>query len=438
MVALKINQEIYKEACSLLENRMRESVEKLHAKTGKGNDFLGWVNLPNTVSEQQMEDMLQTANVLRNNSQCVVVIGIGGSYLGTKALVSALSSDFPRADNPQIIYAGHHLSEDYYVDLLEYLNTVDYSLIVISKSGTTIEPAIAFRLLKKHCENKYGTDKAKERVVCITDKEKGALRTIANQYGYTTYNIADDIGGRFSVLTPVGLLPVAVAGIDIRALLEGAKSMYQQIMTSPNNIASQYAICRNYFLHQGKHIEVLASFEPKMRYFIEWWKQLFGESEGKDGKGIFPAGMIYTTDLHSMGQYMQDGQRMIFETFLSIKNNKKECTVPDDEENTDNLNFLSGEKIGKVNHAAEQATVLAHRHGSVPVVQIIMDSLDEYNLGQLLYFFEYACAVSSYILDVNPFDQPGVEAYKQNMFALLNKPGHEDKHQQIQEDLSKI
>ena len=437
MFTLDINEEIYQEAFALLENSMQESVEKLHAKTGKGNDFLGWVNLPDTVSEQQIESMLRTAEVLRNNSQCVVVIGIGGSYLGTKAVVSAIKSDFSHSQ-PNIIYAGHHLSEDYYADLLQYLDTVDYSLVVISKSGTTIEPAIAFRLLKKHCENKYGANNTKERIVCITDESKGALRTLANDQGYTTYNIADDIGGRFSVLTPVGLFPMAVAGIDIRALLDGAKKMYQQLMETPHNMASRYAVCRNYFLSKGNFIEVMASFEPKLHFFAEWWKQLFGESEGKNGKGIFPTSMTYTTDLHSMGQYMQDGQRILFETFLSIQNNNKKCIIPFDEENTDSLNFLADEKIETVNHAAEQATILAHQQGGVPIIRITLDALDENHLGQLIYFFEYACAISAYMLNVNPFDQPGVEAYKQNMFALLNKPGYEEKYQQVKQDLSAL
>jgi glucose-6-phosphate isomerase len=331
-----------------------------------------------------------------------------------------LNSDFSDK-KPQIIYAGYHLSEDYYVDLLEYLSKIDYSVIVISKSGTTTEPAVAFRLLKQHCEQKYGISETKNRIVCITDAQKGVLKEIAQKEGYISYDIPDDVGGRFSVFTPVGLLPIAAAGFDIKNLMLGAKTMWQQILDSEENIAVQYAILRNYFLNRGKNIEVLSAFEPKLYYIIEWWKQLFGESEGKNGKGIFPAGMVFTTDLHSLGQYMQDGQRIMFETFLTVSSSCKKCVIPFVEKDEDKLNYLAEKRISEINHAATEATMMAHEQGKVPVLELILEKLDEKNIGVLLYFFEYACAVSAYMLGVNPFDQPGVEAYKNNMFRLLGK-----------------
>lgn len=441
MFNLEVNQEIYKNAVSSLGNEAKQAVENLLNRVGDNNPkHLGWLDLPEEISDMQLQDIARTAEYLRNNSQCVVVVGIGGSYLGSRAVISALEGNpFGKKENhPQIIYAGHHLSEEYYSELLKYLNTVDYSVIVISKSGTTTEPAVAFRLLKHHCEQKYGAEKAKRRIVCITDKEHGALRSLSEKAGYLTYEIPNNIGGRFSVLSPVGLLPIAVAGLDIRSLVQGAKTMRKQLMETYANIASRYALCRNYLLQKGYNIEVLSSFDPRLHYLIEWWKQLFGESEGKNGKGIFPAGMIFTTDLHSLGQYMQDGQRILFETFLSVGKTARQCWVPYDKDNLDGLNFLADKQIGEINEAAQQATILAHQQGDVPVMQITIDTLDEDNIGQLIYFFEYACAVSAGILGVNPFDQPGVEAYKDNMYALLNKPGYEDKYQQIKQDLSKI
>lgn len=441
MFNLEIDQKVYKNAFSSLGKEMEQAFENLHNKIiDTDKNYLGWLDLPEELSEMQLQDISRTAEYLRTNSQCVVIIGIGGSYLGSRAVISALErSTFGcEEDHPHIIYAGHHLSEDYYCALMKYLDTVDYSVIVISKSGTTVEPAVAFRLLKHHCEQKYGVDKAKKRIVCITDKQKGALRSLANKSGYLAYNIPDDIGGRFSVLSPVGLLPIAVAGLNICSLVDGAGAMRKQLMGTYANIASRYALCRNYLLKQGYNIEVLSSFDPRLYFMIEWWKQLFGESEGKDGKGIFPAGMIYTTDLHSMGQYMQDGQRIFFETFLSVENVGCQCKVPYEGDNIDELNFLAGKRIGEINKAAQQATILAHQQGEVPVMQITIDTLDENNIGQLVYFFEYACAMSASILGVNPFDQPGVEAYKNNMFALLNKPGYEEKYKQIKQDLSKI
>ncbi len=437
MITLKLNQDTYKEAFSAKEKEMVKAVRLLQDRAGDGNDYLGWMDLPSTVSDLLQQDIMRTANYLRDISECVVVVGIGGSYLGAKAVITALSDDFSDK-KPNIIYAGHHLSEDYYAGLLEYLTKVDYSIIVISKSGTTTEPAVAFRLLKRHCEKKYGKPGAKNRIVCITDARKGVLKETAQKEGYVSYEIPDDVGGRFSVLTPVGLLPVAVAGFDIRAFIAGAKAMQQQLFNSEHNIASRYAICRNYCLSKGMDIEVLSVFEPKLRYLVEWWKQLFGESEGKDGKGLFPAGMVFTTDLHSLGQYMQEGQRLMFETFLSVSSSKKKCIVPFEENNDDKLNFLANKRISEINKAAEEATMLAHYQGDVPILEITIDMLDEKNIGALMYFFEYACAVSAYMLGVNPFNQPGVEAYKENMFTILGKPGYEHKSQQLKQNLSDI
>jgi glucose-6-phosphate isomerase len=436
MITLKINQNIHQQAFSSLENERIKSVQALHNRTGEGSDYTGWIDLPSTVDVLE-EKIVSTANYLRSISECIVVIGIGGSYLGARAVISALKDDFTN-EKPEIIYAGHHLSEDYYVDLLQYLNTLNYSVVVISKSGTTTEPAIAFRLLKQHCETKYGTAEAKNRIVCITDARKGVLKEMAQREGYTTFEIPDDVGGRYSVLSPVGLLPVALAGYDIRALLTGAKTMQEQCLSSDNNMASHYAMYRNYFLKQGLNMEILSAFEPKLYYLIEWWKQLFAESEGKAGKGIFPSGMIFTTDLHSLGQYMQEGQRMMFETVLSVSSPKKECIIPFMDEDKDKLNFLSGKRISDVNNAAEKATILAHQQGNIPIMKIIIETLDEKNMGALIYFFEYSCAASAYMLGVNPFDQPGVEAYKKNMFALLDKPGHEQDSQQINQNLSNL
>ena len=425
MLKLNIDSPIYQSALREMQQCSRQAVDCLKNRRGEGNEFLGWLDLPIEMAVLQ-DDLLSTASHLRAISDCVVVVGIGGSYLGTRAVISALQSEFS-SEKPQIIYAGHHLCGDYLADLLDYLETVNYSIIVISKSGTTTEPAVAFRLLKNHCEQKYGKAEIKNRIVCITDKSKGVLKSVADKEGYRSYIIEDNVGGRYSVLSPVGLLPIAAAGFDIGKMLDGAKSMRKYLLENEDNMAVQYAVCRNYFLQKGFSVEVLASFAPNMRYFIEWWKQLYGESEGKNGKGIFPAGLIYTTDLHSMGQYMQEGQRLMFETFLSVKQTRRSCVVPYDAENEDGLNFMAGKKIQEINQAAEQATMLAHKQGGVPLIQLEMNELNEYTLGELIYFFEYACALSAYMLGVNPFDQPGVEAYKNNMFALLNKPGYEGK-----------
>jgi glucose-6-phosphate isomerase len=437
MITLHISQDIHQQAFSVMENERVKSVQLLHNRNGEGNNYLGWMDLPsiNTVAVQK--DIASMTNYLRNISEYIVVVGIGGSYLGARAVISALKDDFTD-EKPKIIYAGHHLSEDYYADLLHLLDIVHYSVVVISKSGTTTEPAVVFRLLKQHCEEKYGIAESKNRIVCITDVRKGVLKEIAQTEEYATYEIPDDVGGRYSVLSPVGLIPISLAGLDVESLLMGAKTMQEQCLNSVDNMASRYAMYRNYFLKQGFNMEVLSAFEPKLHYLTEWWKQLFAESEGKDGKGIFPTAMIFTTDLHSLGQYMQEGQRIMFETFLSLSSSRKTCVIPFEENDEDKLNFLAGKRISDINNAAKDATILAHQQGNVPIMRINMETLDEKNMGALIYFFEYACAVSAYMLGVNPFNQPGVETYKENMFALLDRPGYEQQSQQIKQKLSDL
>lgn len=398
-------------------------------KTGRGNDFLGWIDLPAEISENDINEVEKCAAALAGKSQVVVVIGIGGSYLGARAVIEALQHSFRPmvAENaPTILYAGNSMSEDYLHDLLDVLNQKDYSLIVISKSGTTTEPALAFRILKEHCEKKYGVDEARTRIVAVTDKARGALKTLATQEGYPTFVIPDDVGGRYSVLTPVGLLPIAVAGFSIRKLLEGAKAMRQLLLSAPkfaDNPAMQYAAVRYELYNQGCKVELMTSFEPKLYFFIEWFKQLFGESEGKEHKGIFPAGAIFSTDLHSLGQYIQEGTRQLFETVLTVENAHHKVAIPFDEQNTDGLNYLQHRSINEINHIAQQGTCLAHVDGKVANLKISIPEINEHYLGEMIYFFEMSCAISGYMLDVNPFDQPGVEAYKKNMFHLLGKPG---------------
>lgn len=407
---------------------------------GKGNDFLGWVNLPNDIDNNLLDSIEESARVLRNNCDIVVVIGIGGSYLGAKAVIEALNNSFDLLQkdrkNPIVLFAGQNIGEDYLFELQELLKDKKFGIISISKSGTTTEPAIAFRLLKTQLENQAGKEVAKKLIICITDKEKGALRILADKEGFTTYVIPDNVGGRFSVLTPVGLLPIAVAGYDIRALVNGAIDMKNKaIVPSTDNIAIQYAIIRNELYKTGKKIELLVNFNPKLHYIAEWWKQLYGESEGKDGKGIFPAAVDFTTDLHSMGQYIQDGERHLFETVITVEKSTHSLLIPHDKDNLDGLNFLSGKNIDNVNKMAELGTCIAHVDGGVPNLKIVLPELSEYYLGQLLYFFEIACGISGYILGVNPFNQPGVEAYKKNMFALLDKPGYEEESKLIKNKL---
>lgn len=407
---------------------------------GKGNDFLGWVNLPNDIDNYLLDSIEESARVLRNNCDIVVVIGIGGSYLGAKAVIEALNNSFDLLQkdrkNPIVLFAGQNIGEDYLFELQELLKDKKFGIISISKSGTTTEPAIAFRLLKTQLENQAGKEVAKKLIICITDKEKGALRILADKEGFTTYVIPDNVGGRFSVLTPVGLLPIAVAGYDIRALVNGAIDMKNKaIVPSTDNIAIQYAIIRNELYKTGKKIELLVNFNPKLHYIAEWWKQLYGESEGKDGKGIFPAAVDFTTDLHSMGQYIQDGERHLFETVITVEKSTHSLLIPHDKDNLDGLNFLAGKNIDNVNKMAELGTCIAHVDGGVPNLKIVLPELSEYYLGQLLYFFEIACGISGYILGVNPFNQPGVEAYKKNMFALLDKPGYEEESKLIKNKL---
>ena len=407
---------------------------------GKGNDFLGWVNLPNDIDNNLLDSIEESARVLRNNCDIVVVIGIGGSYLGAKAVIEALNNSFDLLQkdrkNPIVLFAGQNIGEDYLFELQELLKDKKFGIISISKSGTTTEPAIAFRLLKTQLENQAGKEVAKKLIICITDKEKGALRILADKEGFTTYVIPDNVGGRFSVLTPVGLLPIAVAGYDIRALVNGAIDMKNKaIVPSTDNIAIQYAIIRNELYKIGKKIELLVNFNPKLHYIAEWWKQLYGESEGKDGKGIFPAAVDFTTDLHSMGQYIQDGERHLFETVITVEKSTHSLLIPHDKDNLDGLNFLAGKNIDNVNKMAELGTCIAHVDGGVPNLKIVLPELSEYYLGQLLYFFEIACGISGYILGVNPFNQPGVEAYKKNMFALLDKPGYEEESKLIKNKL---
>jgi len=414
----------------------------LHDGTGKGNDFLGWVNLPSSITKEFLDDIQKTANQLREKCEVVVVVGIGGSYLGTKAVVEALSNSFDWLQkdrkNPVVVYAGQNIGEDYLFELMIYLKDKSFGIINISKSGTTTEPALAFRILKKQLEEKVGKDNAKGLIVAVTDAARGALHTLAKKEGYKMYIIPDNVGGRFSVLAPVGLLPIAVAGLDIYKLVEGAVFMEEN--TKPeipfeDNLAEQYAVTRNELYKKGKKIEILANYNPKLHYFAEWWKQLYGESEGKENKGIFNASVDFTSDLHSMGQWIQEGERSIFETVLSVATPKYSVLVPSDEEDLDGLNYLIGKNVDYVNKMAELGTQLAHVDGGVPNIKIEIPELNEYYLGQLIYFFEKACGISGYILGVNPFDQPGVEAYKKNMFALLNKPGFEKENEEIQKRL---
>ena len=411
------------------------AAETLEKGTGEGNDFLGWLHLPSSISEAELVDIEATAAQLRNSCEYVVTIGIGGSYLGAKAVIEALSSSFDayQGGKCKVLFAGNNIGEDYIAELMDLLKGKKFGIVVISKSGTTTEPDIAFRLLKDMLEKQEGKQEAAKRIVAITDAKKGALRSLATQEGYKTYVIPDNVGGRFSVLTPVGLLPIAVAGFDIKALVAGAV----EIENDDNENVFTYAQTRNALYQSGKKIEILVNFCPRLHYFAEWWKQLYGESEGKDHLGIFPASVDFTTDLHSMGQWIQDGERTIFETVLSVGDQSHSVVIPHDEANLDGLNFLAGKRVDEVNKMAELGTRLAHVDGGVPNLLITMPALSEKYLGQLIYFFEKACGVSGYMLGVNPFNQPGVEAYKKNMFALLNKPGYEAESKAIQEKLKK-
>lgn len=407
-----------------------DALAKVDNGTGAGNDFLGWTDLPTRTTQAELEDIIATARSLQKDCEYVVCIGIGGSYLGAKAVIEALSDSFAayRIDhtNPKVIFAGQNIGEDYLFELRNLLADKKFGIIVISKSGTTTEPAIAFRILKEQLEQRVGKEEASRRIVAITDAKRGALRQLATEEGYKTFVIDDNVGGRFSVLSPVGLLPIAVAGYDIMALMAGAAEM--QVATKEatlENPAVVYAATRNALYRAGKKIEILVNYNPKLHFLAEWWKQLYGESEGKDGKGIFPAAVDFSTDLHSMGQWIQDGERTIFETVISVDAPEHETIVPTDNDNLDGLNYIAGKRVDEVNKMAEIGTRIAHVDGGVPNIRITIPALREQYLGQLIYFFEKACGISGYMLGVNPFDQPGVEAYKRNMFALLGKPGYE-------------
>ncbi len=419
---------------SILE--YQEQVEKihkdLHKRANEEKDFVGWLELPTNYSKMEFARIKKAAQKIKEESDILVVIGIGGSYLGARAVIESLTSSFynmlssKQRKYPQIVYVGNNLSPNYINELIEYIGNKDFSVNVISKSGTTTEPAVAFRIFREILENKYGIDEARSRIYATTDKEKGALKTLAENEGYERFIVPDNIGGRYSVLTAVGLLPIAVAGIDIDKLMEGAR-IGQERYNDANvkyNECYQYAVVRNILYKKNKNTEILVNYEPKMHYFTEWWKQLYGESEGKEGKGIFPTGVDFTTDLHSMGQYIQEGERRLFETVITIENSNSDITIHPDDDNLDGLNYLAGKGLDYVNKKAMEGTIKAHVTGKVPNLQISMTKLDEINLGELIYFFEKACAVSGMILGVNPFNQPGVEEYKKNMFKLLEKPGY--------------
>ena len=438
----KVFSFVSKENITEVAAKAKQCNETLHNGTGKGNDFLGWLDLPSSITEDQFKDIEETACSLRENCEVVVVVGIGGSYLGARAVIESLSNSFDwlqsNRKNPVVVYSGQNIGEDYISELMNYLSGKSFGIINISKSGTTTEPALAFRLLKKALEDTVGKEGAKSRIVAITDAARGALHSLAKKEGYKMFVIPDNVGGRFSVLTPVGLLPIAVAGIDIRQLVAGAVTMEKETVPAvpfEKNLAEQYAVVRNELYKKGKKIEILANFNPKLHFLAEWWKQLYGESEGKENKGIFTASVDFTTDLHSMGQWIQEGERTIFETVLSVAQPQNKVLVPSDKEDLDGLNFLTGKNVDFVNKMAELGTQLAHVDGGVPNIKIEIPELSEYYIGQLIYFFEKACGISGYILGVNPFDQPGVEAYKKNMFALLNKPGFEKESEEIKKRL---
>lgn len=431
-------------AVEAYEPKAKAALEALENNTCPGNDFLGWLHLPSSITPDFLDEVQAVANTLREKCEVVVVAGIGGSYLGARAVIEALGNSFAwliqDKKNPQILFAGNNISEDYLAELTDYLKGKRFGVINISKSGTTTETALTFRLLKKQCEAQMGKDVAREVIVAVTDAKRGAARTCADKEGYKSFIIPDNVGGRFSVLTPVGLLPIACAGFDIKALVAGATDMEKATGVNVpfgENIAAQYAAVRNALYNEGgKKIEIMVNYQPKLHFIAEWWKQLYGESEGKDGKGIFPASCDFTTDLHSMGQWIQDGERSIYETVISVETPNRELDFPHDDENLDGLNFLAGKRVDEVNKMAELGTRLAHVDGGVPNIRISVPVLNEYYIGQLIYFFEIGCGISGNILGVNPFNQPGVEAYKKNMFALLNKPGYEAESEAIQKRLA--
>ena len=426
---VKIEQEL-----NYMEAMVKGAHETLTNKTGAGNDFLGWLDLPVNYDKEEFGRIKKSAEKIKGNSEALIVIGIGGSYLGPRAAIEMLNSNFynvlgnNKRNTPKVFFVGNNISSTYLADLLDAIEGIDISVNVISKSGTTTEPAIAFRVFKDYMEKKYGVEGARERIFATTDKSKGALKSLADEMGYESFVIPDDVGGRFSVLTAVGLLPIAVAGINIDEMMQGAADAREAYATDDfkNNDCYKYAAMRNVLYNKGKEIEILVNYEPGLHYFNEWWKQLFGESEGKDQKGIFPAAVDFSTDLHSMGQYIQEGRRTIFETVLNVEKAKREVVIEKAEGDLDGLNFLAGKTIDFVNKQAFNGTLLAHNDGGVPNIVLNIPELSAYYFGQMVYFFEKACAISGYLLGVNPFDQPGVEAYKKNMFALLGKPGYEE------------
>jgi len=415
----------------------------IHEKTGAGNDYLGWVDLPNEYDQDEFSRIQKAANKIKSDSDILLVIGIGGSYLGARAAIEMLQNSFFNITSkeerkaPQVFFVGNNISSTYMHDLIELLKDKDFSINVISKSGTTTEPAIAFRIFRKLLEEKYGAEEAKTRIYATTDKARGALKTVADEKGYETFVIPDDVGGRYSVLTAVGLLPIAAAGLDIEQMMKGAQSALNEYNSSEleDNQAYQYAVVRNVLYSKGKTIEMLVNYEPSLQYFGEWWKQLFGESEGKDQKGIFPSSANFSTDLHSLGQYIQEGRRDLFETVINVESARHELTIELEDNDSDGLNYLAGKSVDFVNKKAFEGTILAHADGGVPSLVVNLPKLDEYTFGYTVYFFELACAMSGYLLGVNPFDQPGVEAYKKNMFALLGKPGFEELKMQLEERL---
>ena len=431
-------------AVKAYEPKVKAAQEALENGTCEGNDFLGWLHLPSSITPEFLNEIQAVANTLREKCEVVVVAGIGGSYLGARAVIEGLGNSFAwllnDKKNPTILFAGNNIGEDYLFELTSYLKDKKFGVINISKSGTTTETALAFRLLKKQCEDQRGKDEAKDVIVAVTDAKKGAARTCADKEGYKSFIIPDNVGGRFSVLTPVGLLPIAVAGFDVKQLVAGAAEMEKACgkdVAFEENPAAIYAATRQALYTQaGKKIEIVCNFQPKLHYFAEWWKQLYGESEGKDQKGIFPAACDFTTDLHSMGQWIQEGERSIFETVISVETPNEKLLFPHDDENLDGLNFLEGKRVDEVNKMAELGTRLAHVDGGVPNILVNVPELNAYYLGQLIYFFEKACGISGLLEEVNPFNQPGVEAYKKNMFALLNKPGYEAESKAIQERLA--
>ena len=430
-------------AVKAYESKVKAAQKSLENATCPGNDFLGWLHLPSSITPAFLDEVQTVADTLREKCEVIVVAGIGGSYLGARAVIEALGNSFAwlvnDKRNPAIVFAGNNIGEDYLFELSDYLKDKRFGVINISKSGTTTETALAFRLLKKQCEAQCGKDEARQVIVAITDAKRGAARAAADKEGYKTFVIPDNVGGRFSVLTPVGLLPIACAGFDIKALVAGAADMEK--LTGPEvpfeqNIAAQYAAVRNaLYADKGKKIEIMVNYQPKLHFIAEWWKQLYGESEGKEHKGIFPASCDFTTDLHSMGQWIQEGERSIFETVISVEKPVRELLFPNDEENLDGLNFLAGKRVDEVNKMAELGTLLAHVDGGVPNIRISVPELNAYYIGQLIYFFEIGCGISGNLLGVNPFNQPGVEAYKKNMFALLDKPGYEVESKAIKERL---